>query len=86
MQANRSMPASTLSFLDECQNLVLEHLRPHIKKMFERSDLAFLEFAEKAQSNTSQHGFFEAMTVIQKNRSKVDQRQSKDGNFCVMGH
>ena len=73
MQANRSMPASTLSFLDECHDLVLEHLRPHIKKMFESSDLAFLEFAEKAQSNTSQHGFFEAMTVIQKNRDNVEE-------------
>jgi hypothetical protein len=73
MQATNSMPASTLSFLDECHNIVLEHLQPLIKKMFESSDLAFIEFAEKAQSNASQLRFFEAMTVIQKNRENVEE-------------
>ena len=65
MQVTNSMPVSTLGFLDECHEIVLKHLRPQIKKMFESSDLAFLEFAEKAQSNASQLRFFEAMTVIQ---------------------
>jgi hypothetical protein len=73
MQATNSMPASTLSFLDECHNIVLEHLQPLIKKMFESSDLAFIEFAEKAQSSDSQLHFFEAMTVIQKNRKNVEE-------------
>ena len=72
MQATNSMPASTLGFLDECHNIVLEHLHKQIKKMFENSDLAFLEFAEKAQSSASQLRFFEAMTVIQKNRKNVE--------------
>jgi hypothetical protein len=72
MQATNSIPASTLGFLDECHNMVLEHLRPHIKKLFESSDLAFLEFAEKAQSNASQLRFFEAMTVIQRNRKNIE--------------
>jgi hypothetical protein len=73
MQATYSMPASTLGFLDECHNIVLEHLHKQIKKMFESSDLAFIEFAEKAQSSASQLHFFEAMTVIQKNRENVEE-------------
>ena len=72
MQATNSMPVATLSFLDECHDIVLKHLRPHIKKMFENSDLAFIEFAEKSQSSASQLRFFEAMTVIQKNRNDVE--------------
>ena len=73
MQATNSMPVSTLGFLDECHDIVLKYLQPQIKKMFESSDLAFLEFAEKAQSNASQLRFFEAMTVIQKNRNNVEE-------------
>ena len=73
MQATNSMPTSTLGFLDECHNIVLEHLNKQVKKMFESSDLAFLEFAEKAQSSASQLRFFEAMTVIQKNRENVEE-------------
>jgi hypothetical protein len=72
MQATNSMPVATLGFLDECHDIVLKHLRPHIKKMFESSDLAFIEFAEKSQSSDSQLRFYEAMTVIQKNRNDVE--------------
>jgi hypothetical protein len=72
MQATKSMPATTLGFLDECHDIVLKHLRDHIKKMFENSDTAFLEFAEKSQSSASQLRFFEAMNVIQKNRENVE--------------
>ena len=72
MQATKSMPATTLGFLDECHNIVLKHLRDHISKMFENSDTAFLEFAEKSQSTSSQLRFFEAMNVIQKNRKNVE--------------
>ena len=72
MQSTNSMPATTLGFLDECHNIVLKHLRAHIKKMYENSDTAFLEFAEKAQSSASQLRFFEAMSVIQKNRENVE--------------
>jgi len=71
-QATHSMPAATLGILDECHDIVLKHLRPHIKKLFESSDLAFIEFAEKSQSSASQLRFFEAMTVIQKNRDNTE--------------
>ncbi len=72
MQATKSMPATTLGFLDKCHDIVLKHLREHVKKMFENSDTAFLEFAEKSQSSASQLRFFEAMNVIQKNRENVE--------------
>jgi hypothetical protein len=72
IQATNSMPAATLGLLDECHDIVLTHLRPHIKKLFESSDLAFIEFAEKSESSTSQLRFFEAMTVIQKNRDNIE--------------
>ena len=72
MQATKSMPATTLGFLDKCHDIVLKHLREHVKKIFENSDTAFLEFAEKSQSSASQLRFFEAMNVIQKNRENVE--------------
>ena len=72
MQATKSMPVTTLGFLDKCHDIVLKHLREHVKKMFENSDTAFLEFAEKSQSSASQLRFFEAMNVIQKNRENVE--------------
>jgi hypothetical protein len=69
---NHGMPVPTLSFLNECHDIVLKYLRPQIKKMFESSDEAFIEFAEKAQSNDSQLRFFEAMSVIRINRNSVE--------------
>jgi len=66
------MPIPILSFMNECHDIVLKYLRPQIKMMFESSDKAFIEFAEKAQSNDSQLRFFEAMSVIQKNRGSVE--------------
>jgi hypothetical protein len=72
MQATNSMPVSTLTFLDECHSLVIEHLRPHIKKMFENCDTAFMDFAGKAQSNAIQRSFFEAMAVVRRNRGDLE--------------
>jgi len=69
---NHGMPLPTHNFLNECHDIVLKYLRPQIKEMFESSDEAFIEFAEKAQSNDSQLSFFEAMSVIQKNRDSVE--------------
>ncbi|MCK5480672.1 MAG: DUF1631 domain-containing protein, partial [Gammaproteobacteria bacterium] len=72
MQATNSMPVSTITFLDECHSLVIEHLRPHIKKMFENCDTAFTDFAGKAQSNAIQSSFFEAMAVVRRNRGDLE--------------
>jgi hypothetical protein len=58
--------------MDGCYEMVLEHLKPHIRKMFENCNIALLEFAEKAQSSTSQICFMEAGTVIRKNREAIE--------------
>jgi len=73
MQATNSMPVSTITFLDECHSLVIEHLRPHINKMFENCDTAFMDFAQKAQSNSIQGRFFEAMAVVRRNRGNLEE-------------
>jgi hypothetical protein len=73
MQATPNSQAWTSSLLDECHKLVQSYLSPHLQKMFENSNLAFLEFAEKAQSSASQIQFMEALTVIQKNRLQVEE-------------
>jgi hypothetical protein len=73
MQATNSMPVSTITILDECHSLVIEHLRPHINKMFENCDTAFMDFAQKAQSSSIQSRFFEAMAVVRRNRGNVEE-------------
>ena len=73
MHATPNTQAWATTLLNDCQQLVLTHLRPHVQKMFENSNMAFLEFAEKAQSSASQIQFMEALTVIQKNRSQVEE-------------
>lgn len=60
------------SFMDGCHEMVLNHLRPQIRKMFENCDIALLEFSEKAQSSASQIRFMEAGTIIKNNRKKVE--------------
>ena len=73
MQATPNSQAWATTLLDECHKLVLSYISPHLQKMFENSNLAFLEFAEKAQSSASQIQFMEALTVIQKNRKQVEE-------------
>ena len=60
------------SFMDGCHEMALDHLRPHIQKMFENCNIALLEFSEKAQSSASQIRFMEAGTIIRNNRDKVE--------------
>jgi hypothetical protein len=60
------------SFMDGCHELVLEHLRPHIQKMFENCNVALLEFSDKAESSTSQIRFMEAGTIVKNNRKNVE--------------
>jgi len=60
------------SFMDGCHEMALDHLRPHIQKMFENCNIALLEFSEKAQSSASQIRFMEAGTIIKNNREKVE--------------
>ena len=62
----------TNSFMDGCHEMALEHLKPHIQKMFENCHLALLEFSEKAQSSTSQIRFMESGNIIKKNRTSIE--------------
>ena len=62
----------TNSFMDGCHEMALEHLKPHIQKMFENCHLALLEFSEKAQSSASQIRFMEAGNIIKKNRASIE--------------
>jgi hypothetical protein len=73
MQATSSTLAWRTSILDDCHRVVLMHLHANMKKMFENSDMAFQEFAEKAQTNTSQIRFMEAMSIIQRNCAHVEE-------------
>ena len=54
----------TNNFLDDCHEMAREHLAPYLGKMFENCNLAMLEFADKAESNTSQIRFMEAGNII----------------------
>jgi len=62
----------TNSFMDGCHEMALEHLKPHVQKMFENCHLALLEFSEKAQSSTSQIRFMESGNIIRKNRTNIE--------------
>ena len=57
-----------------CQEMTLSHLRPLMDRMFENSDVALLDFAEKAQSNMAQSLFFEAMSEVRKKRPSIEQQ------------
>jgi len=62
----------TNSFMDDCHQMVRDHLTPYLKKMFENCNLAMLEFADKAESNTSQIRFMEAGNIIKRNRDNIE--------------
>ena len=88
MQATPNTQAWSISLLAECQKLVQSHLHPHLLKMFENSNYAFTEFAEKAQSTASQIQFMEAMSVVQKNRAQVEEvfHRSLSNSFSQFGN
>ena len=73
MQATPSTHAWASTILDDCHRLVLTHVHALMKRMFENSDTAFQEFIDKAQSNASQIRFMEAMAIINKNRTHVEE-------------
>jgi len=73
MQATSSTHAWATAIIDDCHSLVLTQLHALMKKMFENTDTAFQEFIDKAQSSTSQIRFMEAMSIINRNRSHVEE-------------
>jgi hypothetical protein len=73
MYPTKHNQAWTTALLNDCHGMALTHLRPYLDKLFKNSDLALLEFAEKAQTEASQIRFMEAMSVIQKNRAHIEE-------------
>jgi hypothetical protein len=88
MHVTTNNQAWTIALLNDCHGMALTHLRPHLDKLFMNSDLALLEFAEKAQTEASQIRFMEAMSVIQGNRAHIEEvflREVGKG-FSEFGH
>lgn len=93
-QASQNPQEWTNSFMDGCHEMALDHLRPHLQKMFENCNIALLEFSEKAQSSASQIRFMEAGTIIKNNRAQVEavfykelrQGFSRYKRLCQQGH
>ncbi len=68
-----AIAAKFQKLLDCCQEVELSHLRPLMDRMFENADVALLDFAEKAESNSAQAVFFEAMNEVRKKRKNIEQ-------------
>jgi hypothetical protein len=73
MHALSGQQSQAAMVLEDCRDLVTKQLQPRLDKLFENSNTAFLEFAEKAQTGSSQIRFMEAMTVVQKDRSRIEE-------------
>lgn len=69
-----AIAAQFQKLLANCQEMGLSHLRPLVDRMFENADVALLDFAEKAESNTAQSLFFEAMSEVRRKRNGIEQR------------
>lgn len=67
------MRAKFTTLIDECRQMVANHLSPLFSNLFENADVVLLEFAEKAESNQAQQRFFEAMKEIQVKRPMMEQ-------------
>jgi hypothetical protein len=72
MHATASHETRTANLLDDCHSLVLKQLQPKLSKLFDNSNVAFLEFADKAQTGSSQIRFMEAMVIVQKDRTRIE--------------
>jgi hypothetical protein len=76
----------TLALLNDCHDMALTHLRPHLDKLF-ASNSDILEFAEKAQNEASQIRFMEAMCIIQENQAHIEEvfLREVDKSFSKFG-
>lgn len=69
--------------LDQCRDMAVIFCNSQLAELFEHVGTAFLDFAERAQTNTMQSGFFEAMGLIQRRRPDMEQifRREIDQGF-----
>ena len=58
--------------LEQCRDLVSNFVSTRFPDLFEQANTAFLEFAERAESNAVQGRFFEAMGQLQRRRSDIE--------------
>ena len=52
--------------LDQCRDIVVIFSNAQLSELFERAGDVLLEFAERAENDTMQGRFFEAMNLIQR--------------------
>lgn len=58
--------------MNDCHLMVDSHVMPLVSQLFDNAAPVLLEFAEKAQSNTAQHRFFEAMRAVGDHRPGME--------------
>jgi hypothetical protein len=58
--------------IDQCRDMVVIFSNSQLTELFEHSGAALLDFAERAENNTIQGRFFEAMGLIQRRRADME--------------
>jgi hypothetical protein len=66
-------PVRIARVLGQCRDIVLVFSDAQLSELFEKAGGALLDFAERAESNTIQGRFFEAMSLIQQRRAEIEQ-------------
>jgi hypothetical protein len=66
-------PARYTKVLQQCRDIVLVFSDTQMSELFENAGTALLDFAERAENNTIQGRFFEAMSLLQQRRADVEQ-------------
>ena len=69
--------------VEQCRQKVLDYCDSCLAELFQNASTALLEFAERAESNTVQSRFFEAMGQINRRRGDIEQifRQELNQGF-----
>jgi hypothetical protein len=58
--------------MNQCQDMVVIFSNAQLTELFEHTGAALLDFAERAENNTMQGRFFEAMGLIQRRRADIE--------------
>ena len=86
-KARSKAPANAAKILERCRDIVLIFSDSQMSEMFENVGNALMEFAERAENNTMQGRFFEAMNIIQQKRPEIEYefRQHLSQGFTRFG-
>lgn len=76
-------PQKQLKILSECKDMVLVYLTTQMNELFDQVEPVFLDFAKKAETNTSQVKFFDSINHILSLRDVIehDFRESIEKGF-----